>query len=88
MADFDNLFDAAIVRADETIRGYMGTSATMTSGEPSLFVRTDDVRQLRRGDTLTIGEENFWIDRISTDDGGSCHLWLGRGVPPAVNRRR
>ncbi|EER2026349.1 phage tail protein, partial [Escherichia coli] len=20
--------------------------------------------------------------------GGSCHLWLGRGVPPAVNRRR
>ncbi|HAN3580310.1 TPA: hypothetical protein IE882_005145, partial [Escherichia coli O25b:H4-ST131] len=23
MADFDNLFDAAIVRADETIRGYM-----------------------------------------------------------------
>lgn len=117
VADFDNLFDAAIARADETIRGYMGTSATMTSGEqsgavirgvfddpenisyagqgvrvegssPSLFVRTDDVRQLRRGDTLTIGEENFWIDRISPDDGGSCHLWLGRGVPPAVNRRR
>lgn len=117
VADFDNLFDAAIARADETIRGYMGTSATMTSGEqsgavirgvfddpenisyagqgvrvegssPSLFVRTDEVRQLRRGDTLTIGEENFWIDRVSPDDGGSCHLWLGRGVPPAVNRRR
>ncbi|EJM2164247.1 head-tail joining protein [Escherichia coli] len=116
MADFDNLFDAAIARADETIRGYMGTSATMTSGEqsgavirgvfddpenisyagqgvrvegssPSLFVRTDEVRQLRRGDTLTIGEENFWVDRVSPDDGGSCHLWLGRGVPPAVNRR-
>ncbi len=97
--------------------GYMGTSATMTSGEqsgavirgvfddpenisyagqgvrvegssPSLFVRTDEVRQLRRGDTLTIGEENFWVDRVSPDDGGSCHLWLGRGVPPAVNRRR
>ncbi|GHK21291.1 hypothetical protein ECZU03_50800 [Escherichia coli] len=89
VADFDNLFDAAIARADETIRGYMGTSATITSGEqsgavirgvfddpenisyagqgvrvegssPSLFVRTDEVRQLRRGDTLTIGEENFW----------------------------
>ena len=117
MADSDNLFDAAIARADETIRGYMGTSATMTSGEqsgavirgvfddpenisyagqgvrvegssPFLFVRTDDVRQLRRGDTLTIGEENFWVDRVSPDDGGSCHLWLGRGVPPAVNRRR
>ncbi|KDA76773.1 tail attachment domain protein [Escherichia coli 3-073-06_S3_C1] len=110
MADFDNLFDAAIARADETIRGYMGTSATMTSGEqsgavirgvfddpenisyagqgvrvegssPSLFVRTDDVRQLRRGDTLTIGEENFWIDRVSPDDGGSCYLWLNRGQP-------
>ncbi|EPD1242113.1 head-tail joining protein, partial [Escherichia coli] len=26
MADFDNLFDAAIACADETIRGYMGTS--------------------------------------------------------------
>ena len=117
VADFDNLFDAAIARADETIRGYMGTSATITSGEqsgavirgvfddpenisyagqgvrvegssPSLFVRTDDVRQLRRGDTLTIGEENFWVDRVTPDDGGSCHLWLGRGVPPAVNRRR
>nr|WP_306167813.1 head-tail joining protein [Escherichia coli] len=25
---------------------------------------------------------------LSPDDGGSCHLWLGRGVPPAVNRRR
>ena len=117
MADSDNLFDAAIARADETIRGYMGTSATMTSGEqsgavirgvfddpehisyagqgvrvegssPSLFVRTDDVRQLRRGDTLTIGEENFWVDRVTPDDGGSCHLWLGRGVPPVLNRRR
>ena len=113
MADFDNLFDAAIARADETIRGYMGTSATMTSGEqsgavirgvfddpenisyagqgvrvegssPSLFVRTDDVRQLRRGDTLTIGEENFWIDRVSPDDGGSCYLWLNRGQPASL----
>ncbi|HDI3020227.1 TPA: phage tail protein [Cronobacter turicensis] len=117
MAMSDNLFDAALARADETIREHMGMSATMTSGylfgavircvfddpenisyagpgvrvegsSPSLFVRTDDVRQLRRGDTLTIGEENFWIDRVSPDDGGSCHLWLGRGVPPAVNRRR
>ena len=97
MADFDNLFDAAIARADETIRGYMGTSATMTSGEQSgavirgVFDDPENISyagQLRRGDTLTIGEENFWIDRISPDDGGSCHLWLGRGVPPAVNRRR
>ncbi|ENP9236302.1 hypothetical protein ACENGK_004671, partial [Escherichia coli] len=27
-------------------------------------------------------------DWITPDDGGSCHLWLGRGGPPAVNRRR
>ncbi|EEW5963663.1 head-tail joining protein, partial [Escherichia coli] len=24
----------------------------------------------------------------SPDDGGSCYLWLNRGQPPAVNRRR
>ena len=117
MADFDNLFDVAIARADEAIRECMGMPATITSGgqsgavirgvfddpenisyagmgvrvegsSPSLFVRSDAVRLVRRGDTLTIGDENFWIDRISPDDGGSCHLFLGRGVPPAVNRRR
>ncbi|EMX9296670.1 phage tail protein, partial [Escherichia coli] len=27
----DNGFDTAIARADETIRGHMGTSATITS---------------------------------------------------------
>ncbi len=67
---------------------YAGQGVRVEGSSPSLFVRTDDVRQLRRGDTLTIGEENFWVDRVSPDDGGSCHLWLGRGVPPAVNRRR
>ncbi|EFA0515068.1 phage tail protein, partial [Escherichia coli] len=25
---------------------------------------------------------------VSPDDGGSCYLWLNRGQPPAVNRRR
>ncbi|EPW1943872.1 head-tail joining protein, partial [Escherichia coli] len=24
----------------------------------------------------------------SPDDGGSCYLWLNRGQPPALNRRR
>lgn len=82
----------AFVLPGTAFRVSAGVAAEMTErvegSSPSLFVRTDDVRQLRRGDTLTIGEENFWIDRISPDDGGSCHLWLGRGVPPAVNRRR
>ncbi|HEA3656924.1 TPA: phage tail protein, partial [Escherichia coli] len=27
-------------------------------------------------------------DRVSPDDAGSCYLWLNRGQPPAVNRRR
>ncbi|EFG1270032.1 phage tail protein, partial [Escherichia coli] len=51
-------------------------------------VLTDTVCAVRRGDTLTINGEMFWVDRVSPDDGGSCYLWLGRGVPPAVNRRR
>jgi len=32
VADFDNLFDAAMSRADDTIRGVMGAKATVTSG--------------------------------------------------------
>ncbi|MFV2760597.1 head-tail joining protein, partial [Escherichia coli] len=44
---------------------YAGQGVRVEGSSPSLFVRTDDVRQLRRGDTLTIGEENFWIDRVT-----------------------
>ena len=32
MADFDNLFDEAMSRADSTIRRVMGTEAKVTSG--------------------------------------------------------
>lgn len=32
MADFDNLFDEAMARADTTIRGVMGAEAKITSG--------------------------------------------------------
>ncbi|WP_252355947.1 head-tail joining protein [Escherichia coli] len=67
---------------------YAGQGVRVEGSSPSLFVRTDDVRQLRRGDTLTINGEMFWVDRVSPDDGGSCYLWLNRGQPPAVNRRR
>ncbi|MCV5179370.1 head-tail joining protein, partial [Escherichia coli] len=38
--------------------------------------------------TLTILHKTFFVYRVSPHYGGSCHLWLGRGVPPAVNRRR
>ncbi|MCZ8808243.1 head-tail joining protein, partial [Escherichia albertii] len=49
---------------------------------------TDTVCAVRRGDTLTINGEIFWVDRVSPDDGGSCYLWLNRGQPPAASRRR
>src|SRR5699024_12131179 len=67
---------------------YAGQGVRGEGSSPSLFVRTGDVRQLRRGDTLTIGGENVWIDRVSPDVGGGCHPWRGRGVEPAVSRRR
>ena len=35
MADFDNLFDEAMARADTTIRGVMGAEARITSGSLS-----------------------------------------------------
>lgn len=68
--------------------GFAGGGVRIEGSSPSLFVRTDTVRAVRRGDTLTINGEIFWVDRVSPDDGGSCYLWLNRGQPPAVNRRR
>ncbi len=58
---------------------YAGQGVRVEGSSPSLFVRTDEVRQLRRGDTLTIGEENFWVDWVSPDDGGSLTslAWTG-----------
>ena len=68
--------------------GFAGGGVPIEGSSPSLFVPTDTVRALRRGDTQTINGEMFWVDRVSPDDGGSCYLWLNRGQPPAVNRRR
>ncbi len=68
--------------------GFAGSGVRIEGSSPSLFVRTDTVRAVRRGDTLTINGGMFWVDRVSPDDGGSCYLWLNRGQPPAVNRRR
>lgn len=65
--------------------GFAGSGVRIEGSCPSLFVRTDTVRAVRRGDTLTINGETFWVDRVSPDDGGSCYLWLNRGQPPAVN---
>ncbi|EFI5876052.1 phage tail protein [Escherichia coli] len=67
--------------------GFAGSGVRIEGSSPSLFVRTDTVRAVRRGDTLTINGETFWVDRVSPDDGGSCYLWLNRGQPPAVIRK-
>ncbi|MCS3433699.1 head-tail joining protein [Klebsiella sp. BIGb0407] len=117
MVNFDNIFDAAISRADNTILETMASPIHITSGamkdaviagvfddpenisypgsgiriestNPTLFVKTSLVSQLQRADTLTINGESFWIDRIGPDDCGSCHIFLGRGSPPASSRRR
>ncbi|HAY0219012.1 TPA: phage tail protein [Escherichia coli] len=68
-------------------------SITMVAGgirledsTPSLFVRTADVLQLRRQDVLNIGGELFSVDRITPDDGGSCHLRLRRSSAPETRR--
>lgn len=117
MGDYDNLFDAALSRADGAIRGVMGATAQIISGamagatligvfddpenigyagtgvrvegsSPSFFVKTTEVRLVRRLDSLTINADVFWVDRVGPDDCGSCYLWLGRGTPPAAPRRR
>ncbi len=61
----------------------MPCGVRIEGSSPSLFVRTDTVRAVRRGDTLTINGEIFWVDRVSPDDGGSCYLW-----PTVVNHPR
>lgn len=53
---------------------------------PSLFVRTVDVSLLRRQDQLRIGGELFCVDRITPDDGGSCHVRLRRNSVPEKRR--
>lgn len=55
---------------------------------PSLFVSASVAHQLRRLDTLTLGGEAYWVDRIGPSDCGSCHIGLGKGPPPTSNRRQ
>ena len=104
MADFDNLFDEAMARADTTIRGVMGAEARITSGSLSgvtlrgVFDDTENIGfaeagiridgGLERLDTLKVNGRDFWVDRVGPDDCGSCHVWLGSGLPPGGSRRR
>ena len=101
MADYDNLFDEAMARADTTIRGVMGAEARITSGSLSgvtlrgvfddpenIGFAESDVSGLERLDTLMVNGREFWVDRVGSDDCGSCHVWLGSGLPPGGSRRR
>ncbi|EHC5874293.1 phage tail protein [Salmonella enterica subsp. enterica serovar Eastbourne] len=118
MEEFDNLFDAAMARADNSILGVMGAVAQVTSGalsgntlvgvfddpeivsyaaggvriegvSPSFFVKSSVVRQLKRADTLVIGGQNYWVDRMGPEESsGSRVIWLGTGDPPTDTRRR
>ncbi|MDM3447997.1 head-tail joining protein [Citrobacter sp. Cb027] len=84
-------------RSGETIRGvfddpenvsFAGGGVRVEGTSPVFFVRMAAVAGLKRHDALNINGEEFWIDRISPDDCGSCHLWLERGRPPTTARRR
>ncbi|STI82781.1 head-tail joining protein of prophage [Escherichia coli] len=41
--------------------GFASSGIRIEGSSPSLFVRTDTVRAVRRGDTLTINGETFWV---------------------------
>ena len=68
--------------------GYAEAGIRIDGTKPSLFVKTSDVGNLDRLDTLTINGRDFWVDRVGPDDCGSCHVWLGSGSPPNGTRRR
>ncbi|HCR7105743.1 TPA: phage tail protein [Shigella flexneri] len=60
----------------------------LEDSSPCLFVKTADISQLRRQDTLTIGDDSFFVDRITPDDGGCCYIRLRRGSPAPQNNAR
>uniref|UniRef100_UPI001BDB9380 head-tail joining protein n=1 Tax=Escherichia coli TaxID=562 RepID=UPI001BDB9380 len=53
---------------------YAGQGVRVEGSSPSLFVRTDDVRQLRPGATLPILQANLRVDRCSPDECRTCPL--------------
>ncbi|EET2724170.1 hypothetical protein FJS90_003819 [Escherichia coli] len=93
MADSDNLFDAAIARADETIRGYMGTSATMTSGELSgavirgVFDDPENISYAGQGVRVEGSSPSLFVrtkgQRSSLKGGGSVLVVGNRRIPGA-----
>lgn len=70
--------------------GFASSGIRIEGSNPSLFVLTDTVCAVRRGDTLTINGEMFWVDRVSPDDGGVVISGStgGNHLPPAVAAER
>ncbi|EAM2886333.1 phage tail protein [Salmonella enterica] len=68
---------------------YVSGGVRIEGVSPSIFVKSSAVRQLKRADTLEIGGQNYWVDRMGPEESsGSRVIWLGTGDPPTDTRRR
>lgn len=68
---------------------YVSGGVRIERVSPSFFVKSSALRQLKRADTLVIGEQNYWVDRMGPEESsGSRVIWLGTGDPPTDTRRR
>ncbi|EJU4980786.1 phage tail protein [Salmonella enterica] len=62
---------------------YVSGGVRIEGVSPSFFVKSSALRQLKRADTLVIGEQNYWVDRMGPEESsGSRVIWLGTGDPP------
>lgn len=43
---------------------YVSGGVRIEGVSPSFFVKSSALRQLKRADTLVIGEQNYWVDRM------------------------
>lgn len=70
--------------------GFASSGIRIEGSNPSLFVLTDTVCAVRRGDTLTINGEMFWVDRVSPMTEGVVISGStgGNHLPPAVAAER
>ncbi|HAU2960529.1 TPA: phage tail protein [Salmonella enterica subsp. diarizonae] len=82
-------FTLAGVFDDPESVSYAAGGVRIEGVSPSIFVKSSAVRQLKRTDTLEIGGQNYWVDRMGPEESsGSRIIWLGTGDPPQDTRRR
>ncbi|EDJ7597562.1 phage tail protein, partial [Salmonella enterica] len=56
---------------------YVSGGVRIEGVSPSFFVKSSALRQLKRADTLVIGEQNYWVDRMGPEESsGSRVIWL------------